>query len=301
MARTALISGASGLIGRALATALRADGWQVKRLVRGPSFAADTVGWSPQHGLDPKTIDGMDAVIHLAGERVFGIWSAEKKRAIRESRVLGTTSLSVAVAHCEHKPRVMVCASAVGYYGDRGDEVLTEDAPPGRGFLPETCVEWEQAAQPARDSEIRVVHLRTGIVLAKHGGALKTMLPAFKLGLAGPLGSGRQYFPWLSLRDAVGIIRFAIEREEVSGPINTVAPQAVTNRVFTKTLAKVLHRPAIIPVPSFLLKLAPGRMAQEAILASARVVPQRLQQLGYTFQDPELEPALRRTLSTNEK
>ena len=241
-------------------------------------------------------LDGMDAVIHLAGEPVFGLWTKEKKEQIRQSRVEPTAALSRALAHCERKPKVMVSASAVGYYGDRGNEVLTEDSPPGKGFLPETCVEWEQATQPAEDAGIRVVHLRTGIVMSANGGALKRMLPAFKLGIAGRLGSGKQYFPWVTLQDVVGIIRYAIANEQLRGAVNVAAPQATTNAEFTRTLAKVVHRPAIFPVPALLLKMAPGRMAQEAILASARVVPKKLTDSGYEFQDPQLEPALKKEL-----
>lgn len=297
MAKTALVSGANGLIGRELVRSLRADGWEVRRLVRGQVFSPDAIGWIPHYGMDPGTIEGMDAVIHLAGERVFGVWTKEKKQAIHESRVVGTAALSQAIAHCKQKPRVFVCASAVGYYGDRGSEVLTEESPPGRGFLANSCVEWERAADPARAAGIRTVHLRLGVVLSKRGGALRTMLPAFKLGLAGPLGSGKQYFPWITLRDAVGVARFAIEREDVAGPMNTVAPHAVTNRQYTRTLAKVLWRPAVFRVPAFVLKMLPGRMAQEAILASARVAPKRLLEAGYQFQDPELERALRAVLA----
>lgn len=296
MAQTVLISGASGLVGKAVAKSLAGDGWTVKRLVRRQGFGPDEIGWDPARGVDFKALEGMDAVVHLAGEPIFDLWTKEKMRHIRESRVEGTSALSRALAHCEQKPKVMVCASAVGYYGDRSAEELTEDSSPGRGFLPETCVAWEQAAQPAKDAGIRVVHLRTGIVLAKHGGALKTMLPAFNLGVAGKLGSGKQYFPWITLDDMVAVVRFAIRNAGLSGPVNVAAPQAVTNAQFTKTLAKVLRRPAVIPVPAFVLKLLPGNMAQEAILASARVAPKKLLEAGFVFGSPELEAALRKEL-----
>ncbi|HUR36329.1 MAG TPA: TIGR01777 family oxidoreductase [Terriglobales bacterium] len=296
MAQTVLISGASGLIGTAVADALAQDGWAVKRLVRRQGFGADEIGWAPERGLDYKTVEGFDAIVHLAGEPVFGLWTTEKMKAIHDSRVEPTAALSRALAHCERKPKVMVCASAVGYYGDRGEETLTEESAPGGGFLPRTCVEWEAAAQPAKDAGIRVTHMRTGIVLSKRGGALKQMLPAFKLGIAGKLGSGEQYFPWVALEDVVGIIRFALTKAALEGPINVAAPEAVTNAEFTKTLAKVLRRPAIIPVPAFVLKLLPGKMAQEAILASAKVVPAKLLSAGFAFQYPELENALRKEL-----
>jgi uncharacterized protein len=297
MEQAALISGASGLIGRALASSLVEDGWQVKRLVRHTPGTADEIAWSAIEK-DSRLLEGFEAVIHLSGEPVFGLWTADKKRRIRDSRVLTTQGLSKALAACAHPPRTMICASAVGYYGDRADEILTEDSPPGSGFLADTCVEWEQAAQPAREADIRVLHLRTGIVLAKHGGALKSMLPAFKLGVAGKLGSGLQYFPWLSLRDAVSIIRYCMQGD-IAGPVNTVAPQTVTNAEFTATLARVLHRPAVIPVPAFILKLAPGGMGPEALLASTRVVPEKLDRAGFKFADAELEPALRRVLAAD--
>jgi uncharacterized protein len=296
MAQTALISGASGLVGQAVVTALKTEGWMVKRLVRRMSFSPEEISWAPERGVDAVALEGLDAVIHLAGEPVFGVWTGEKKERIRRSRVEPTAALSRALAHCEQKPKVMISASAVGYYGDRGNEVLTEDSPPGKGFLPETCVEWEHATRPAQEAGIRVVHLRTGIVMSAKGGALKRMLPAFKLGIAGRLGSGKQFFPWVTRGDVVAIIRHAIASEHLSGPVNVAAPQPVTNAEFTKTLAKVLHRPAVFPVPALLLKMAPGRMAQEAILASAKVVPQKLTESGYTFQDPQLEAALKKEL-----
>ncbi|MEO5936248.1 MAG: TIGR01777 family oxidoreductase [Terriglobales bacterium] len=293
MGQTVLISGANGLIGSAVASALKADGWTVKRLVRRATSAADEIQWEPTRGADTSAVEGADAVVHLAGEPVFGRWTAEKMQRIRNSRTMGTAALANALAQCERKPRVMVSASAVGYYGDRGGELLTEDSSPGKGFLAETAVAWERAAEAAKHAGIRVVHLRTGIVLSRAGGALKTMLPAFKLGIAGRLGSGTQYFPWVTLVDMVRVVKFALANESLSGAVNVVAPKVVSNFTFTETLAKVVGPPAFIPVPEFLLKLLPGNMAQEAILASARVRPQRLLEKGFKFTYPELEPALK--------
>ncbi len=296
MAQTVLITGASGLIGSAVAAAMKSDGWMVKRLVRRPTSLPDEIAWDPMRGADAAGLEGADAVVHLAGEPVFGLWTPEKKQRIRDSRTTGTAALCNGLAQCKRKPKVMVCGSAVGYYGDRGGELLTEDSGPGTGFLAETCVAWERAAQSAKDAGIRVVHLRTGIVLSKGGGALKTMLPAFKLGIAGRLGSGQQYFPWITLADMVSIVRFAITDETLSGPVNAVSPTGVSNATFTGTLAKVVGPPAFIPVPAAMLKLLPGDMAREAILASARVRPQRLLEKGFKFADAELEPALRKIL-----
>lgn len=296
MAQTVLISGASGLIGSAVASAMKSDGWTVKRLVRRPSSSADEIAWDPLRGADAAVLEGADAVIHLAGEPIFGIWTAEKKQRIRNSRTMGTAVLSNGLAQCARKPKVLVSGSAVGYYGDRGGELLTEDSPPGTGFLAESCVAWERAAQPAKDAGIRVVHLRTAIVLSPNGGALKIMLPAFKLGVAGRLGSGNQYFPWITLADMVSVVRFAVANEHLSGPANAASPKAVSNATFTETLARVVGPPAFLPMPEALLKLLPGNMANEAILASARVRPQRLLEKGFKFEDVELEPALRKML-----
>jgi uncharacterized protein len=296
MAQTVLITGASGLIGSAVAGAMKSDGWMVKRMVRRAANSSDEISWDPMRGADPTVLEGADAVVHLAGEPIFGLWTPEKKQRIRNSRTIGTATLSNALAQCKRKPKVMVCGSAVGYYGDRGGELLTEDSGPGTGFLAETCMAWERAAQSAKDAGIRVVHPRTAIVLSPSGGALKTMLPAFKLGIAGRLGSGLQYFPWITLADMVNIVRFAIANGNLSGPVNAAAPKAVSNFTFTQTLATVVGPPAIIPIPEGLLNLLPGDMAAEAILASARVRPQRLLEKGFRFGDPELEPALRRIL-----
>ncbi|MFQ5915907.1 MAG: TIGR01777 family oxidoreductase, partial [Nitrospinota bacterium] len=239
----------------------------------------------------------MDAAVHLSGENIGeGRWTAAKKAAIRDSRVKSTRLLAETLARLEQPPRVFVCASAVGYYGDRGEEVLREESPLGSGFLPDLSLEWESAAEPAVQKGIRVVHLRNGIVLSPKGGALAKMLPPFKLGLGGKLGSGRQYVSWISLDDMVGVIRHALERESLSGPVNAVAPNPVTNAEFTQTLGRVLSRPTVFQVPAFTLRLAFGEMADAALLASARVEPARLLASGYSFRHPELEGALRHIL-----
>jgi uncharacterized protein (TIGR01777 family) len=235
----------------------------------------------------------VDAVVHLAGESIAeGRWNEAKKSRIRDSRVLGTRALCEAMASMAEKPKVIVCASAIGYYGDRGDVVLTESASPGEGFLPEVCREWEDAAEPARAANIRVVNLRIGVVLAKDGGALSKMLLPFRLGLGGRIGDGAQYMSWVSLVDLVSIARFAIEEEGVFGPVNAVAPGAVTNLEFTKTLGAALRRPTLFPLPAFVARLALGEMADDLLLASIRVEPALLKAHGFHFEHPELDGAL---------
>jgi hypothetical protein len=226
-----------------------------------------------------------------------GRWTEKYKREIVSSRVQSTLALAKALAQLRPLPQVMVCASAIGIFGDRGDEVLTDESPPGTGFLAETCVAWESAARVAEDAGIRVVHARFGVVLSSNGGALRKLLSLFRLGLGGNLGDGRAWMPWLTLRDAVGILRYCVDREELRGPINTVAPNPVTNAEFTRALGSAVHRPAIMPVPAFALRLAIGEMADQALLASARVVPAKLIGAGYRFADPELAPALRSLVS----
>jgi uncharacterized protein (TIGR01777 family) len=242
---------------------------------------------------------GVDAVIHLSGANVAaGRWTPAYKREIVSSRVDSTLALVRAITRLRPLPRVLVCASAIGIYGDRGDQLLTEDAAPGTGFLADTCVAWERAAQAAEDAGIRVVHARFGVVLSPKGGALARLVPLFRLGLGGNLGDGRAWMPWITLGDAVGVLRYCIENDSLRGPVNTVAPQAVVNAEFTRALAAALHRPAILPAPAFALRLAFGQMADEALLASARVVPQKLQRAGFHFDDPDVAPALRRLLSS---
>jgi uncharacterized protein (TIGR01777 family) len=238
-------------------------------------------------------VSGFDVVVHLAGESVVGRWTDAKKKAIRDSRVLGTRNLATALAACEAKPRVFVCASAIGFYGDRGEEVLTEDSPAGRGFLPEVCDEWEDASRIATEAGIRTVNIRIGLVLSPEGGALGKMLTPFKFGLGGRIGSGRQWSSWIHVDDIVGAVRYAISNESLSGPINLVAPDAVRNAEFTKVLASVLRRPAIFPVPGFALRLAFGKQAaEEMLLASLRVQPGKLGSSGYAFRFRELRAAL---------
>ncbi len=236
---------------------------------------------------------GFDAVIHLAGETIAGRWTDAKKNAIRESRVLGTRSLAGALARAESRPKVFICASAIGFYGDRGEELLTEDSAQGQGFLPELCREWEQASRIAAEAGIRTVNLRTGLVLSAKGGALAKMLMPFKLGLGGRIGSGRQWWSWIQIDDLVGGIQQALGTESLSGPVNMVAPNAVRNADFTKVLASVLGRPAIFPVPGFALGLAFGKMAaDELFLSSQHVKPAKLEASGYRFQYGDLRGAL---------
>ncbi|HXE76338.1 MAG TPA: TIGR01777 family oxidoreductase [Candidatus Xenobia bacterium] len=293
-----VVSGASGFIGSALVASLRAGGHKVTPLVRYyPRAGEQALYWDPKGGkLEAAGLENRDAVIHLAGEPITGRWSPAKKQRIRDSRVDGTRLIASTLAELHLKPKVLVCASAVGYYGDRGDEVLREESVAGKNFLASTCVEWEAAAQPAADAGIRVVHLRIGVVLHPKGGALKQMLLPFKLGLGGRVGSGKQWWSWIALDDVIGAFEHALTNQSLRGPVNAVAPQAVTNAEFTQTLGRVLSRPTLFPLPAFAARLALGEMADELLLSSARVEPARLIAAGYAFRYPRLEPALRHLL-----
>ena len=290
-----LISGASGLIGAAVTAPFEVQGVQVVRLVRGRAQDSTEISWNPlaDSGLEASAVSGFDAVIHLAGETIAGRWTEGKKKAIRESRVLGTRNLATALARAESKPTVFICASAIGFYGDRGEEVLTEASALGQGFLPDLCYEWEEASRIAANAGIRTVNLRTGLVLSAKGGSLGKMLMPFKLGLGGRIGSGRQWWSWIQIDDLVGGIQHALQSESLSGPVNMVAPNAVRNSEFTKVLASVLGRPAIFPVPRFALGLAFGKMAaDELFLVSQHVKPEKLEASGYRFQYGDLQGAL---------
>jgi uncharacterized protein (TIGR01777 family) len=296
---SALISGATGLIGSALVNALTAAGYTVRRLVRSERQRrpADIL-WDPAGGrLDGKAMEGLDAVIHLAGEPIAQRWTAPAKRRIRESRVRGTELLSTTIASLTRPPRVMLSGSAMGIYGDRGDEILDEMSPLGTGFLADVAREWEAATFPAARAGIRVVHLRTGLVLSPRGGALAKLLLPFRLGLGGRVGSGRQWVSWITLDDTVGAIRHAMSSEPLFGPVNLAAPNAVTNAELTATLAKVLKRPAVFPVPAPVMRLAFGEMGAATLLASQRMRPRRLAESGYVFRHPLLEGALREELA----
>jgi uncharacterized protein len=249
------------------------------------------------HELSPALVSGFDVVIHLSGESVAGRWTAEKKRRIRESRVVSTQNLSRALAKAERPPSTFLCASAIGYYGNRSDEVLTEESALGTGFLPEVCREWEAATEPAVRAGVRSVNLRFGIVLSQHGGALKQMLRPFRLGLGGKIGSGRQWYSWIHVDDAVSSVMHVLAAGVVSGPLNMTAPNAVTNADFTRALASALKRPAFFTVPTFAAKLAFGEFAEEGLLASARVLPKKLVDTGFEFRYPELSVALAQLLT----
>jgi uncharacterized protein (TIGR01777 family) len=292
-----LISGSTGLIGSALIPYLESKGITGTRLSRrGPDIA-----WNPETGkLETSALEGFDAVVHLAGENIAsGRWTAEQKQRIRDSRVKGTRLLAESLARLQDPPKSLICASAVGYYGNRGDEVLREDSLSGSGFLAETCREWEAAAGAAAAKGIRVVHLRFGVVLSARGGALAKMLMPFKLGVGGKIGSGHQYMSWVALDDAVSIIHHALITPTLQGPVNAVAPDAPTNATYTQTLGRVLARPTVLPMPAFAAKLAFGEMADELLLASQRVEPRALHKSGYAFRYPNLEGALRHVLSNN--
>lgn len=284
------VSGSSGLIGTALVRALRADGHQVVRLVRGEPDGPDEARWDPYGHVDPAAVESADAVVHLAGAPIGRRWTPAFKRKARDSRVLGTRTLAEAIAAADRKPDVFVSGSAIGYYGDTGDRETDEDAPLGGGFLAGLVRDWEAAAAPAADAGVRVVHPRTGIVLSRNGGMLGQILPLFKLGLGGRLGDGRQWTSWISLHDEVAALRFLIDND-LDGPVNLTAPEPVTNAEFTRALGKALGRPAVLPVPRAALRLALGEFADEGPLISQRVVPHRLQKAGFRF-TTDLETAL---------
>ncbi len=294
------ITGSRGLLGSSLVPFLTAGGHRVTRIVRRPRTgghlpSASGLSWDTVHGIsDPSLLEGIDAVVHLAGENIgAGRWSAARKTRIRQSRVDGTRRLAETIAGLEQPPRVLVCASAIGYYGNRGEELLDENSLGGRGFLADLCREWEAAAEPAVRAGVRTVHLRFGVILSPAGGALARMLPLFRLGAGGVLGSGRQFMSWVGIDDAVGAVLHALASASVSGPVNVVSPEPVTNAEFTRILARVLGRPALMSVPAFALRLAFGELADETLLSSQRAAPARLLATGFRFREAGLEGALR--------
>jgi uncharacterized protein (TIGR01777 family) len=289
-----LIGGSHGLVGTALIESLEADGHQIFRLVRHAPASKTEVEWSPdRYSIALARIEGFDAVVNLAGESIAeGRWTEDKKRRIRESRVKGTKLLGDALANLAVPPKIFVCASAIGYYGNRGDELLTETSAAGDDFLAKVCAEWEDATALATEKGIRVVNARFGVILDTNGGALKKMLPPFRMGVGGKVGSGKQWMSWIALDDVVGGIQFALANDSIKGPVNFVAPVPVTNAEFTKTLGKVLSRPTILPIPAFAIKLLFGEMGEALLLGSQRVAPERLAAAGYEFGYPQLEKAL---------
>jgi len=291
-----LISGSSGLIGTAATTALKSDGHNVVHLVRpGKTTNPGDIQWDPMRAtVDVAGLEGIDVVIHLSGAGIAdGRWTEERKQLLRSSRIDTTRVLVDSLSRLKQKPRLLIVASAIGYYGSRGDEILTESSATGTDFLALVCRDWEAEASRAAERGIRTVMLRFGVVLSGKGGALPKMLPPFKLGVGGRLGSGQQWMSWIAIEDVLGIIRHAIANEQVSGPVNLVAPNPVRNEEFTRLLAGMLHRPAIFPAPAFVLRLAMGEMADAVLLSSDRVKPEKMLAAGYKFRFEILEPALR--------
>ena len=293
-----VVGGASGLVGKALCTFLATGGHTVIRLIRARAPAGDietpTIAWNPARGaIDPAALDGCDAVVHLGGITIARRFTKAHKEAVRRSRIESTRLLADTIAKLSRKPRVFIVASAVGYYGNRGDPWVDEASPPGHGFLPETCQEWERAADAARVAGVRVVHARLGVVLSAAGGALRAMLPAFRAGLGGVVGSGRQFMSWVALEDVIGALHHALMTDSAEGPVNVTAPNPVTNRRFTKTLGRLLDRPTIIPLPAPAVKLLLGEMGQALLLDGCRAAPRALERSGYTFALAGLEDALR--------
>ena len=296
MSRRVLISGASGPIGNELLPSLRQRGFEVTRLTRSAPKSVGEIRWDPLQPIEPNSVSGFDAVLHLAGESIVGRWNPEKKKGIRDSRVLGTQHLAQALARAPQPPRVLVSASAVGYYGDRGEEILREENSPGKGFLPDVCREWEAATEVACKAGIRVVYIRIGMVLSPKGGALEAMLLPFRLGVGGKIGSGQQWWSWIDVRDLANAFVFAIENESLHGAVNGVSPNAARNVDFTKTLGSALSRPTIFPLPAFAARLLLGEMADELILASQHIEPARLTAAGFAFHHSDLAASLRANL-----
>lgn len=296
-----LITGSHGMVGSALAERLKAQGHEILRLTQQKANSSHGEAyWNAEGGsIDKSGLDVLapEAVIHLAGENIAGgRWNKDRKRKIRDSRVNGTRALADALAHLQSPPKVFICASAVGYFGSRGNEKLTESSGPGEGFLAEVCQEWEAASKRASDAGIRTANLRFGVILSREGGMLKKLLLPFKLGAGGVIGSGQQYMSWITLDDVLGVIEFALQNSAIHGPVNTVAPQPVTNREFTKTLGRALWRPTLLPLPASTARMVLGEMADELILASLRVIPEKLEKNGYRFQHPDLKGALKSLL-----
>jgi uncharacterized protein len=293
------ITGSTGFLGSALTASLIGDGHTVTRIVRSEPSSPHELRWDiERRTIDADGLRGVDAVVHLAGEGIAeGRWTDERKRRILESRTKGTSLIAETLAALDDGPRTLISVSGINFYGDRGDEVLTEDSGPGDQFLTEVTKQWEAAADPAREAGIRVVHPRIGIVQSPEGGALAKLLPLFKLGIGGRFGLGRHYWSWISLDDVLGVFRFALETTELSGPVNAVAPNPVTNAEYTKTLARVLHRPAVLPVPPFGPAVLLGReLTQELLFTSARILPERLEAAGFAFRHTNLEQCLRDVL-----
>jgi uncharacterized protein len=291
-----LVSGSSGLIGSALCKQLEGNGHRVTRLIRDGKSSASQIVWTIEKPISPESVSGYNAVVHLAGESIVGRWTAHKKAAIRNSRVFGTKNLAEALARAPQRPEVFISASAIGYYGDRGDEMLCEESPAGEGFSALLCCEWEAATKNATESGIRTAQMRFGVVLSSAGGALAKMLLPFRLGLGGKIGSGQQWWSWVDVHDVVGAILHVMNNGSVSGAVNVVSPNPVTNAEFTKTLASVLSRPAVLPVPAFAARIVFGEMADELFMASQRVQPAKLLSTGYNFQHPYLRESLQAVL-----
>ena len=291
-----LVTGVSGPIGAALLPSLNHREYQVVRLVRGTAHGEGQISWDPAQALSPQAVSGFDAVVHLAGESIVGRWTEAKKARIRDSRIPATTHLAQALAQAKAKPGIFICASAIGYYGNRGDEVLKEEITAGTGFAADLAREWEAATESAVKAGIRTVQMRIGIVLSASGGALPKMLPPFKMGVGGRLGNGRQWMSWIDVHDVVGAIHHILKTELLEGPVNVVAPKPVTNAEFTKILASTLSRPAIFPMPAFAARLVFGEMADELLLASQRVEPAKLISTGYPFRFTDLRASLENVL-----
>lgn len=289
-----LVSGTSGLVGAALVSCLLSNGHETYKLVRARAdLLSNEIPWDPHQGVfSPSLLEGFDAVIHLAGESIYGRWTDAKKKRIRQSRVIGTDVLCQQLGKLDNPPSVLITASGIGYYGNRGNEILTEISARGEDFLSGVCEEWEEATRPAAEKGIRVVFLRLGMVLSHLGGGLKKMLPIFKWGLGGPLGNGNQFMSWIALDDVLRVILYAIHRESLAGPVNVVSPFPVTNREFTKILGKVLHRPTVLTVPAFMINLIFGQMGKEVLLGSIRAKPEKLIESGFEYEYPHLEQAL---------